>query len=65
MKLCKCCGRPVAITPASRVRPMITTHLYALLFECFCQNTLCVVIWEAPEDEESAETDADAESEAA
>lgn len=52
MKLCNVCSRPVAITPASRVRPMIYPHCYLLLFECECQNTLSVVIWESPEEDD-------------
>ena len=55
MKTCNCCHAPVAITLASRVRPMIYPHCYLLIWECACQNTLSLVIWEAPDDEADAE----------
>ncbi|HTJ17774.1 MAG TPA: hypothetical protein VL494_13435 [Steroidobacteraceae bacterium] len=52
MKTCNCCSRPVAITSASRVRPMINPFMYALLWECACQNTLSCVLWEEVDEED-------------
>jgi len=34
---------------------MIYPHCYLLIWECACQNTLSLVIWEAPDDEADAE----------
>jgi hypothetical protein len=55
---CNCCARPVEITEASRLRTVVyadphtkAPYLYLALFECPCQNTLSVVLWE---DEQSA-----------
>jgi hypothetical protein len=54
MRCCNRCKRPVAITEASRFR----THVYATdlgpfmylgLWECRCQNTLSVVLWQDEE----------------
>jgi hypothetical protein len=50
---CNCCARPVAITEASRFRTVVyrdprsdAPYLYLAMFECLCQNTLAVVLWE-------------------
>jgi hypothetical protein len=64
MRECSCCRRLVSITERSRFRSVVyadpdtdVPYLYAALFECSCQNTLSIVLWQ--DEELAAEEHAD------
>lgn len=48
-RACRCCRRPLSITPASRFRTWITEWFYMAMGECECGSTWAVYLWEAPE----------------
>lgn len=67
---CNCCARPVdATAPGARFRTVVyadkdgTPFMYLAQWECRCQNTLSVVLWQ--DEECSLEEHAQIEAEAA
>lgn len=51
MRACSCCGKPVTITEQSRFRTVVYEDngepcIYLGMFECSCQSTLSVVLWQ-------------------
>lgn len=56
MRTCRCCGKPVEITEASRFRTAVyetggVPWMHVAFWECSCRNTHTVVLWE---DEQTA-----------
>lgn len=56
MRVCSCCGRGVDLTEASRPRSVVYADsldappfMYLLIFECRCQNTMSLVLWQNEE----------------
>lgn len=71
MRRCNCCQRLVEITEASRFRTVLYgAHLpggafmYLGMWECRCQNTMSVVLWQDEQCclDEAAEIEAEAEA---
>ena len=48
-RLCSCCRRPAAPTPANVIAPMVHQFMYAVMWNCECGSTLACVIWELEE----------------
>lgn len=48
MRACRCCLRPLSITPRSNFRTWIEPGLfYMVLLECECGGTMGIFLWEA------------------
>lgn len=51
MRACACCGRQSAPTPENVLGAQVCAFIYLLYFNCACDTTRVVVLWESCEEE--------------